>query len=64
MKNKEQTLKFLKNKRFELAHLVINTQEALIAQIGKDPLIDNYYHGMMMAIDSLLRLENKAKGGE
>ena len=60
--SKEQVLLFLKRKRFELAHLVIDTQEALISQLGKDPLIDGYYHGIMSAVDNLLKLENKLKG--
>ena len=57
-------INYLKARRFELAHLVIDTQETLINKLGKDPLIDNYYHSMMSAIDCLLKLENKVKGGK
>lgn len=64
MESKEQMLKFLKRKRFELAHLVIDTQEILISQLGKDPLIDGYYHGVMSAIDNLLKLEKQVKGSK
>ena len=60
--SKAQMIKFLKNKRFELAHLVIDTREILSEQLGDNDLIEEYYHSMLSAISNLLKLENQLKG--
>lgn len=59
---RSRTVKALKNKRFALAHEVIDFREALIAEIGNNPLIDEYYQGMLKAIKAIKSIEEELGG--